>query len=83
MGDEKFKKYFITGETFLQDIAEEEKSDALRKGIAIVRVLEYHICGNEYELKSQNGALGNKKITDGAYETMIARITIRTYGGKK
>lgn len=42
MGDEKFYKYFITGETFLQDIAEEEKSGAVRKGIAIVRVLEYH-----------------------------------------
>ena len=54
----------------------------MSKGIAIVRVLEYHICGNEYELKSQNGALGNK-IADGADETMIARITIRTYGGKK
>ena len=26
---------------------EEEKSDAARKGIAIVRVLKYHICGNE------------------------------------
>lgn len=39
-------------------------------------------CGNEYELKSKNGILGNK-ITDGAYDTMIARITIRTYGGKK
>ena len=31
-------------------------------------------CRNEYELKSKNGNLGNK-ITDGAYETMIARIT--------
>lgn len=40
------------------------------------------VCGNEYELKSKNGILGNK-ITDGAYDTMIARITIRTYGGKK
>lgn len=39
-------------------------------------------CGNEYELKSKSGILRNK-ITDGAYDTMIARITIRTYGGKK
>ena len=62
--------------------AEKEKSDAARKGIAIARILEYHICGNEYGLKSKNGIWGNK-ITDGAYETMIARITIRTYGGKK
>ena len=31
-------------------------------------------CRNEYELKSKNGNLGNK-ITDGAYETMIERIT--------
>lgn len=32
------------------------------------------ICNNEYELKSKNGALG-RKINDGAYETMIKRIT--------
>lgn len=32
------------------------------------------ICNNEYELKSKNGLLGNK-INDGAYETMIKRIT--------
>ena len=32
------------------------------------------ICRNEYELKSKNGALGNK-VADGAYETMIERIT--------
>ncbi len=32
------------------------------------------VCKNEYELKSKNGALGNK-INDGAYETMIERIT--------
>lgn len=31
-------------------------------------------CRNEYELKSKNGNLGHK-ITDGAYETMIERIT--------
>ncbi|MBR2009010.1 MAG: restriction endonuclease [Peptococcaceae bacterium] len=31
-------------------------------------------CNNEYELKSKNGTLGNK-INDGAYETMIERIT--------
>ncbi len=31
-------------------------------------------CNQQYELKSKNGALGNK-ITDGAYETMIKRIT--------
>lgn len=31
-------------------------------------------CHNEYELKSKNGALG-RKINDGAYETMITRIT--------
>lgn len=31
-------------------------------------------CHNEYELKSKNGALG-RKINDGAYETMISRIT--------
>lgn len=31
-------------------------------------------CHNEYELKSKNGALGHK-INDGAYETMIERIT--------
>lgn len=32
------------------------------------------ICKNEYELKSQNGKLGNK-IIDGAYDTMIERIS--------
>ena len=32
------------------------------------------MCKNEYELKSKNGNLGNK-IADGAYETMIERIT--------
>ena len=32
------------------------------------------VCKNEYELKSTQGHLG-KKITDGAYETMIQRIT--------
>lgn len=31
-------------------------------------------CRNEYELKSKNGQLGNT-INDGAYETMIDRIT--------
>lgn len=31
-------------------------------------------CNNEYELKSKSGKLG-EKIIDGAYETMIARIT--------
>lgn len=31
-------------------------------------------CHSEYELKSKNGNLGHK-ITDGAYETMIKRIT--------
>lgn len=31
-------------------------------------------CKNEYELKSKNGPLGHK-ITDGAYHTMIQRIT--------
>ncbi len=31
-------------------------------------------CNNEYELKSKNGSLG-EKVNDGAYETMIARIT--------
>lgn len=31
-------------------------------------------CNNEYELKSKNGALGHK-ISDGAYSTMIERIT--------
>ena len=31
-------------------------------------------CGNEYELKSKNGSLGHK-VNDGAYETMIERIT--------
>ena len=31
-------------------------------------------CKNEYELKSKNGSLKNK-INDGAYETMIRRIT--------
>lgn len=31
-------------------------------------------CHNEYELKSKNGKLGNT-INDGAYETMISRIT--------
>lgn len=31
-------------------------------------------CGSEYELKSKDGALGHK-ITDGAYQTMIQRIT--------
>lgn len=31
-------------------------------------------CRNEYELKSKNGQLGNT-INDGAYETMISRIT--------
>lgn len=61
--------------------AEEEKTDAVRKGIAIVRVLEYHICGNEYELKSQNGALGNK-IADGADETMIAALPSERMEGR-
>lgn len=32
------------------------------------------ICGNQYELKSKNGKFGNK-INDGAYDTMIERIT--------
>ena len=32
------------------------------------------VCNNEYELKSKNGVLG-QKINDGAYETMIERIT--------
>lgn len=32
------------------------------------------ICNNEYELKSKNGVLGCK-INDGAYKTMIERIT--------
>lgn len=32
------------------------------------------VCQNEYELKSKNGAMGSK-INDGAYSTMIARIT--------
>ena len=31
-------------------------------------------CHNEYELKSKNGALGSK-INDGAYKTMLQRIT--------
>ena len=31
-------------------------------------------CGNQYELKSKNGTFG-KKINDGAYDTMIERIT--------
>lgn len=31
-------------------------------------------CKNQYELKSKNGKLG-RKIADGAYETMIQRIT--------
>lgn len=31
-------------------------------------------CSNEYELKSKNGALGHK-VMDGAYDTMIKRIT--------
>lgn len=31
-------------------------------------------CHNEYELKSKNGQLGNT-INDGAYETMLSRIT--------
>lgn len=31
-------------------------------------------CHNEYELKSKDGVLGNK-VNDGAYETMIERIT--------
>lgn len=32
------------------------------------------ICNNEYELKSKDGSLGSK-INDGAYDTMIERIT--------
>ena len=32
------------------------------------------ICKNEYELKSKNGSLEHK-VNDGAYETMISRIT--------
>ena len=31
-------------------------------------------CKNEFELKSKGGSLG-KKINDGAYDTMIERIT--------
>lgn len=34
-------------------------------------------CNNEYELKSKNGMLGHK-INDGAYNTMIERITSKT-----
>lgn len=32
------------------------------------------VCNNQYELKSKNGSLG-VKINDGAYDTMIKRIT--------
>lgn len=32
------------------------------------------LCNNEYELKSKNGVLTHK-INDGAYDTMIERIT--------
>ena len=32
------------------------------------------LCNNEYELKSKNGSLAHK-VSDGAYETMINRIT--------
>lgn len=32
------------------------------------------ICNNEYELKSKDGVIGHK-VNDGAYETMIERIT--------
>lgn len=32
------------------------------------------VCKNEYELKSKSGALG-RKIADGAYDTMLKRIT--------
>lgn len=32
------------------------------------------VCNSEYELKSKNGPLG-RKVNDGAYETMIERIT--------
>ena len=32
------------------------------------------VCSNEYELKSKKGTLG-QKVADGAYETMIERIT--------
>lgn len=32
------------------------------------------LCNNEYELKSKNGSLAHK-VNDGAYETMINRIT--------
>ncbi len=32
------------------------------------------VCKNQYELKSKNGSLG-RKVNDGAYETMIERIT--------
>lgn len=32
------------------------------------------LCNNEYELKSKNGSLA-RKVNDGAYETMINRIT--------
>ena len=32
------------------------------------------VCNNEYELKSKSGSI-SKKIVDGAYETMINRIT--------
>ncbi len=32
------------------------------------------VCASEYELKSKNGNI-HKKITDGAYDTMIQRIT--------
>lgn len=34
----------------------------------------YPNCNNEFELKSKNGTIGHK-INDGAYETMINRIT--------
>lgn len=32
------------------------------------------ICGNQFELKSKNGVIG-KKVPDGAYDTMISRIS--------
>lgn len=31
------------------------------------------VCGNQYELKSKNGTIG-KKVTDGAYDSMVSRI---------
>jgi type II restriction enzyme len=51
-------------------------SSSLKSSKANTKVLDFYCnnCTNEYELKSKKGSF-TKKITDGAYESMIQRIS--------